>query len=104
MDISATLDQIRTLSVEDRIQLIQAIQATIPDVKSDLSPLKLDLNSPSVAWEKAMQQIEANQPQSLDRLLQSWEDEGDSQEHLETWEFLHQALDADRISNRPLFS
>jgi hypothetical protein len=37
-------------------------------------------------------------------LLQSWEDEGDSQEHLETWEFLKQALNADRISNRPLFS
>jgi hypothetical protein len=104
MDISATLDQIRTLSVEDRTQLIQAIQATIPEMKSDLSLLKLDLNSSSVAWEKAMRQIEANQPPSLDQLLQSWEDEGDSQEHLETWEFLHQALDADRISNRPLFS
>jgi hypothetical protein len=100
MDISATLDQIRTMSVEDRIQLIQAIQDTIPDLKTDSS----SLNSPSVAWEKAMRQIEANQPPSLDRLLQSWEDEGDSQEHLETWEFLKQALDADRISNRPLFS
>jgi hypothetical protein len=104
MDISATLDQIRTMSVEDRIQLIQAIQDTIPDLKSDPSSLQLDLNSPSVAWEKAMQQIEANQPPALDRLLQSWEEEGDSQEHLETWEFLKQALDADRISNRPLFS
>jgi hypothetical protein len=104
MDISATLDQIRTMSVEDRIQLIQAIQDTIPDLKSAPSSLQIDLNSPSVAWEKAMRQIEANQPPSLDRLLQSWEDEGDSQEHLETWEFLHQALDADRISNRPLFS
>jgi hypothetical protein len=104
MDISATLDQIRTMSIEDRIQLIQAIQATIPDLKTDSSSLRIDLNSSSVAWEKAMQQIEANHPQSLDRLLQSWEDEGDSQEHLETWEFLKQALNADRISNRPLFS
>ncbi len=104
MDISATVEQIRAMSIEDRIQLIQAIQATIPDIKSDLSPLKLDLNSSSVAWERAMQQIEDNQPPSLDRLLQSWEDEGDSQEHLETWEFLKQALNADRISNRPLFS
>jgi hypothetical protein len=104
MDISATLDQIRTMSVEDRIQLIQAIQDTIPAVESDPSLLRMDLNSSSVAWEKAMQQIESNQPPSLDQLLQSWEDEGDSQEHLETWEFIHQALDADRISNRPLFS
>ncbi len=93
MDLSVTLDQIKAMSVEDRIHLIQAIQDTIPDVKSDLRLLHLDLNSPSVAWEKAMQQIEANQPQSLDRLLQSWEDEGDSAEHRETWEFLHQALD-----------
>jgi hypothetical protein len=104
MDISATLDQIRTMSVEDRIQLIQAIQDTIPDLKTDSSLLGIDLDSSSLAWEKAMQQIEANQPQSLDRLLQSWEDEGDSQEHLETWEFLKQALDEDRISNRSLFS
>jgi hypothetical protein len=102
MDISATLDQIRTLSVEDRLQLIQAIQDTIPDLKTDSRLLLIDLNSSSVAWEKAMQQIEANQPPSLvggsgafalaiaspleNRLLQSWEEEGDSQEHLETWE------------------
>ena len=104
MDISATLDQIRTMSVEDRIQLIQAIQDTIPNVKTDSSSLGIDLNSSSVAWEKAMQQIEDNQPPSLDRLLKSWEDEGDPQEHLETWEFIKQALDADRISNRSLFS
>ncbi len=100
MNLSVTLDQIKAMSVEDRIHLIQAIQDTIPDVKSDRKLLPTDLNSPSMAWEKAMEQIEANQPQSLGRLLQSWEDEGDSEEHRETWEFLHQALDADRISNR----
>jgi hypothetical protein len=97
MDISATLDQIRTLSVEDRLQLIQAIQDTIPNFKIDSSLLRIDLNSPSVAWEKAMQKIEANQPQSLNRLLQSWEDEGDSQEHLETWEFIKQTSEYDTI-------
>jgi septation ring formation regulator EzrA len=104
MDISVTLDQIKAMSVEERIQLVQAIQDTIPTRQKDLSSLQTDCNSPSVAWEKAMQQIEANQPRSLDRLLKSWEDEGDAQEHLETWEFLKQALDEDRISNRPLFS
>jgi hypothetical protein len=103
MDLSVTLDQIKAMSVEERIHLIQAIQATIPEVKTDSIPFQVEQNSPSVAWEKAMQQIEANQPQSLDGLLQSWEDEGDAKEHLETWEFLHQALDADRISNRRLF-
>ncbi|PSB52171.1 hypothetical protein [Chamaesiphon polymorphus] len=103
MDLSVTLDQINAMSVEERLHLIQAIQATIPDGKTDAN-LQVAQNSPSVAWEKAMRQIEANQPQSLERLLKSWEDEGDTQEHLETWEFLKQALDEDRISNRPLFS
>ncbi|WP_309741854.1 MULTISPECIES: hypothetical protein [unclassified Chamaesiphon] len=111
MDLSVTLDQIKAMSVEERIHLIQAIQATIPDEKTDPIPFQVDRNFPAAAWEKAMRQIEANQPPSLvgeaspveNRLLQSWEDEGDSEEHLETWEFLHQALDADRISNRPLF-
>jgi hypothetical protein len=93
MDISVTLDQIRTMSVEDRIQLIQAIQNTISRLKSDPKSLQIDLNSSSIAWEKALQQIEANHPQPLDRLLQLWEDEGDSQEHLETWEIIEQTID-----------
>ncbi len=104
MDLSVTLDQIKAMSVEERIHLIQAIQATIPDEKTDPIPFQVDRNFPAAAWEKAMQQIEANQPQSLERLLKSWEDEGDAQEQLETWEFLKQALDEDRISNRSLFS
>ena len=102
MYLSVTLDQINAMSVEERIHLIQAIQATIPDGTD--TNLQVTQNSPSAAWEKAMRQIEANQPPSLDRLLQSWEDEGDAQEQLETWEFLKQALEEDRISNRPLFS
>ena len=97
MDISATLDQIRTMSVEDRIQLIQAIQDTIPDLKIDSSLLGIDLNFASVAWEKATQKIEASQTQSLDKLLRSWEDEGDSQEHLETWGFIKQTIDRDTV-------
>ena len=51
-----------------------------------------------------MKQISENRSQSLGELLQSWEDEGTPEEQMETWEFLHQALDKDRISNRPLFS
>ena len=104
MDLSVTLDQIKAMSVEERIHLIQAIQATIPDEKTDSIPFQVNRNSTAAAWGKAMRQIEENQPQSLEQLLQSWEDEGDAQEHLETWEFLKQALDEDRISNRPLFS
>ncbi len=37
-------------------------------------------------------------------LLDKWETEGDEQEQTETWEFLQQALDEDRLSShRPLF-
>jgi hypothetical protein len=36
-------------------------------------------------------------------LLQSWCDEGDEQEQGETWAYLQQALDEDRLSNRTLF-
>ncbi|WP_068818197.1 antitoxin AF2212-like protein [Phormidesmis priestleyi] len=37
-------------------------------------------------------------------LLRSWREEGDEQEQRETWEFLQQSLDEDRLSDRPLFS
>ena len=36
-------------------------------------------------------------------LLQTWLDEGDSEEQRETGEYLIRALDEDRLSDRPLF-
>ena len=36
-------------------------------------------------------------------LLRSWREDGDEEEQRETWEFLQQALDEDRLSDRPLF-
>lgn len=39
----------------------------------------------------------------LDELIQSWIQDGDAQEQKETGEFLVQALDEDRLSDRPLF-
>jgi HicB family len=36
-------------------------------------------------------------------LLQSWIDEGDGDEQAETLDYLIEALDADRLSDRPLF-
>lgn len=40
---------------------------------------------------------------ALSELLQSWEEDGDEQEQKETLEFIQQALNQDRFSNRPLF-
>jgi predicted DNA-binding antitoxin AbrB/MazE fold protein len=36
-------------------------------------------------------------------LLRSWREDGDEEEQKATWEFLQTALDADRLSDRPLF-
>ncbi len=39
----------------------------------------------------------------LVELLRSWMEEGDAEEQKETGEYLIQALDEDRLSDRPLF-
>ncbi len=44
------------------------------------------------------------QHQALSQLTKQWIEEGDEQEQTETWEYLRQALDEDRLSNGPLFS
>ena len=36
-------------------------------------------------------------------LLRSWAEEGDEQEQRDTWEYLKEALDEDRLSDRKLF-
>lgn len=45
----------------------------------------------------------AQQHKALKELTRLWLEEGDEQEQTETWEYLRQALDEDRLSNRPLF-
>jgi hypothetical protein len=66
--------------------------------------------SSTEAWNTVMNQIRNENPTQKDardlavsQLLQSWEDESDEQEQKETWEYIKQALDQDRLSNRPLF-
>ncbi len=46
----------------------------------------------------------AQQHKALKELTRLWIEEGDEQEQTETWEYLRQVLDQDRLSNRPLFS
>ncbi len=41
--------------------------------------------------------------EELLQLLESWAQDGDAEEQRETWEFLKQALDEDRLSDRRLF-
>ncbi len=65
--------------------------------------------TPSDASEQkaTLETLEANrlaqQHKALKELTRLWIEEGDEQEQTETWEYLRQALDEDRLSNRPLF-
>lgn len=47
--------------------------------------------------------ISDNRANRLVQLVQSWIDEGDADEQRETLEYLIQALDEDRLSDRKLF-
>lgn len=47
--------------------------------------------------------LEQEKQAKLVNLLQSWIDEEDEQEQQETGEYLIEALDQDRLSERPLF-
>ncbi|GCA93461.1 MAG: hypothetical protein O9295_13115 [Microcystis sp. LE18-22.4A] len=47
--------------------------------------------------------LEQEKQTKLVNLLQSWIDEDDEQEQKETGEYLIEALDQDRLSERPLF-
>ena len=72
---------------------------------------------PSAQWNNLLELLKifrqsVNPPQPLNPpivnqaaldLLRSWREDGDEDEQRETWEFLQQALDEDRLSDRPLF-
>lgn len=64
--------------------------------QSPLSISQSDLN------ELRQRAVQAQKNQALIQLLRSWR-EGDEQEQKDTWEYLKQALDEDRLSERKLF-
>jgi hypothetical protein len=82
--------------------LIQEIQQTPPEQWLHLLEI-LRIFRQSVSSES---NVECESPpinQAAIDLLRFWREEGDEEEQRETWEFLKQALDEDRLSNRPLF-
>jgi hypothetical protein len=58
--------------------------------------IKEDMKNPDPVVELAKQK-------ALSEVLRSWREEGDEQEQKETGDYLRQALDEDRLSNRELF-
>jgi septal ring factor EnvC (AmiA/AmiB activator) len=103
------------ISMTHRDRLLQEL-STFPDDRLTQalewlrSPQPQPERSSAEVWADLMQQLQSPQSleqsarnQALSSLLQSWEEEGDPQEQRETWEFLSQAIDRDRLSNRPLY-
>ncbi|MBW4592063.1 MAG: hypothetical protein KME46_03820 [Brasilonema angustatum HA4187-MV1] len=93
-------------------ELLQEIQQTPREYWSNLLQI-IRLFRESVILkpglsETSEQEIPENdrliqQHKALSKLTKEWIEEGDEQEQTETWEYLRQALDEDRLSNRPLF-
>lgn len=62
------------------------------------------------SWEKVKEEmnnpdpvVELARQKALSEVLRSWREDGDEQEQKETGDYLRQALDEDRLSNRELF-
>ena len=68
-----------------------------------MKPTRADTSEQNVKPEPLEADQLAQQHKALKELTRLWIEEGDEQEQTETWEYLRQALDEDRLSNRPLF-
>jgi hypothetical protein len=96
MSIQELEQQLLNLDQSERIRIADLLTQSIPSHSSETwkDITTLSSNSNIEAWNSALQQLQTPvAPQALANLLQSWEDEGDTQEQQETWEFLHQVLD-----------
>ena len=92
MNLADLLPTVRKLSTLQKVTLFEELRS---DLKSSSgTAAEWDLSAPSIAGKNA----------AVLALLDKWETEGDEREQTETWEFLQQALDEDRLSShRPLF-
>lgn len=99
--ITELLQEIEQTPREYRSNLLQIMRLFRESVthKPELSKAPQQKTTPQTPEaERLIQQHKA-----LSELTKQWIEEGDEQEQTETWEYLRQALDEDRLSNRPLF-
>lgn len=80
------------------IQLVRVFRAGLA-----LKPLPPTISQPMPTDGMTEVEILAKQHEALKELTRQWIEEGDEQEQTETWEYLRQVLDEDRLSDRPLF-
>jgi hypothetical protein len=96
VNLADLLPTVRKLSTSQKLTLIEELTS---DVRSSTtSPVTnvadWDFSTPEIARRNA----------AMLNLLDKWETQGDEREQTETWEFLQQALDEDRLSShRPFF-
>ncbi len=98
--------------VNDFIDVLLNQWAKLPQSRSHQTPITPASHSttlasdPQIAWDSAMAQIatpDPNQHTAVTHLFATWATENDAAEQQETLQWLTQALDDDRLSDRPLF-
>jgi hypothetical protein len=96
MNLAELLPSVRKLSPTQKLTLIE-------ELKSELQSAPVSSDETISAWDLSEPSISSRNAATL-ALLDKWETEGDEQEQTETWEFLQQALNEDRLSSyRPFF-
>lgn len=96
MNIADLLPTVRKLTPSQKLTIIE-------ELTSDLKASTVDPDVKVSTWDLSTSSI-ARHNAAILALLDKWESEGDEREQTETWEFLQQALDEDRLSSeRPFF-
>lgn len=96
------------------VQLVQEIEQTpaqywaglLQTIRQFRQGLGATPSASEQAWDEALQAAAAPSSErqaTLSQLLNTWMEDEDDREQAETWQFLNQALDSDRLSNRPFF-
>jgi uncharacterized damage-inducible protein DinB len=97
-ELIGEIEQIPEEYLPNLLQIIRLFRQSVT-----LKPTPSDASEQKATPETLEANRLAQQHKALKELTRLWIEEGDEQEQTETWEYLRQALDEDRLSNRPLF-
>lgn len=97
------------------VQLVQEIEQTpvqywaglLQTIRQFRQGLKATPSASEQAWDEALRAAAAPSSErqaALSQLLSTWMEDEDEREQAETWHFLNQVLDSDRLSDRLFFS